>query len=64
VIPEGLKHHGPAKLIMTAVNEGAEMFVDYVKSGILNTDALKAAVKAGNDASIALKKLEKKGYKI
>lgn len=49
---------------MTAVNEGAEMFVNYVKSGILNTDALKATVKAGNDAEIALKKLKKEGYKI
>jgi phosphoglycerate dehydrogenase-like enzyme len=64
VTPEGLKHHEPAKLIMTAVNEGAEMFVNYVKSGILNTDALQAAVKAGSDAEIALKKLEKEGYKI
>ena len=49
---------------MTTIDESTNIFVNYVKDGILNTDALKAAVMVGKDAEAALKKLEKEGFKI
>ena len=48
---------------MTSVNDGAEVLLDFVKSGRLEINSLKITAGAGlKESEIALKILEQEGF--
>jgi hypothetical protein len=62
--PSGrFKGPGFCKKIMATISDGAEVLIDFVKSGRLGMNSLKITAGAGlKESEIALKMLEKEGF--